>query len=1140
MKWKIGFSIPLAPVVGAEAERAHLKPEIKTDRRFTMKNQWMAKSLCLLAALLILAGALFAQGTDAVLVGAVTDSSGAAVPNASITATNKDTNVKYTATTNAAGEYRINNVPVGRYDVSGTAKGFSTATTANVDLQLNRTVSVNLALAVGTVSTTVDVTESAALLDTSSDQVQTNFDSKQNVDIPLASFTKFLGTSGIYNLAFTGAGVASSGGVGQGTGPSVSGQRPENNSFSLDGVDNNDRYVTGPAIVVSNEAISQLNVLQNQFSPEFGGASGGVFNAIVKSGTNSVHGSIYEYLENRKLNAVDATFVDAGQTTLPRFDNNRIGGTVGGPIIKDKLFYFGNYEYIPTGQAAVPGQTIYAPTAAGIALLNGMPNLSKTNLGIFEKYVPVASTATNDAPTTVNGVNIPTGPLSFSSPAYNNAYNAVVSIDYNLSAKDQLRGRYFYSNSTGIDTNAALPVFYEPNPSVNKAGNFSEFHNFSPTMENELRVSFHRQNASISAGNFQFPGLNMFPNLAFDDLNLQVGPDPNTPSGDIVNQLGIQDNLTKTWGKHTFKGGYEFHDTILTGYFVQRVRGDYDYANLEQFLLDMSPTGGNLSGVAGERSVGAGAVPFGFLSNAFFVNDDYRLLPNLTLNLGVRYENVTEPVGSRYQSASALANLPGVLTFNQPHYSPNDWSPKIGFAYSPGKSGVWTIRGGVSRAFDLTYINLNQNSSPAFFATTRDVDPNNSTPAFLANGGLTAALATGPQTVAEARGAVSSYTFSNDRPYALTGTMGVQRLLAKDYTLEARYVYTKGVHLWNQTRLNIVSPVTPSNYIPTFTSLPSTSQLASLTTNLGSLEAIPSNVLAPYGFTNNIVGYHPWGDSRYNGLQMQVTKRYSKNFSYVVAYTWSHAQDDSTATNFSTILSPRRAQDFQNLAAEWSDSALDRRHRFTITPVYDFKPFQNSNWLMKNVVGNWNISGTYTYQSPEYATVQSGVDSNLNGDSAGDRSITNPSGSASVGSGVTGYNAAGQAVAAGDPSIVAYVANNPNARYIVAGQGALSNTGRNTFPLAPINNWDFALVKRFNITERFRFDVGAQAFNLFNHAQYVGSFINESSPFSTAAVSRSFLVPSSPQFGGYNQGSPTEGFFPSNARTMQITAHFTF
>ncbi len=245
----------------------------------------------------------------------------------------------------------MDHVPIGRYDVSATGKGFATATTANVETQLNRAVSVNLSLPVGNVSTVVEVTESTALIDTTSAQVQSNFDSRQAIEVPIAGISKTLGTSGIYNLSFIGAGVTSSGGVGQGTGPSVSGQRPENNSFTLDGVDNNDRYVTGPAINVSNEAILQLNVLQNQYSAEFGGGAGGIFNAVVKSGTNAVHGNIYEYFQNRNLNAMDAQNVHAGQTSLPRFDQNRLGATVGGPVIKDKLFYFGNYEYNPTGQA---------------------------------------------------------------------------------------------------------------------------------------------------------------------------------------------------------------------------------------------------------------------------------------------------------------------------------------------------------------------------------------------------------------------------------------------------------------------------------------------------------------------------------------------------------------------------------------------------------------------------------------------------------------------------------------------------------------------------------------------------------------------------------------------------------------------
>ncbi len=158
----------------------------------------------------------------------------------------------------------------------------------------------------------------------------------------------------------------------------------------------------------------------------------------------------------------------------------------------------------------------------------------------------------------------------------------------------------------------------------------------------------------------------------------------------------------------------------------------------------------------------------------------------------------------------------------------------------------------------------------------------------------------------------------------------------------------------------------------------------------GGTPDLPFNNLAVYGFQQNLSSYVPTGNSRYSGLALQMTKRYSKNFSYILAYTWSHAQDDSTATVNSTSFTPRRGQDFQNLTADWSDSALDHRHRFTISPVYDWRAFQHSNWLLKNVVSNWNLNGTYIYQTGEWATVQSGVDSNLNNDTAGDRSSSMP------------------------------------------------------------------------------------------------------------------------------------------------------
>jgi hypothetical protein len=282
-----------------------------------------------------------------------------------------------------------------------------------------------------------------------------------------------------------------------------------------------------------------------------------------------------------------------------------------------------------------------------------------------------------------------------------------------------------------------------------------------------------------------------------------------------------------------------------------------------------------------------------------------------------------------------------------------------------------------------------------------------------------------------------------------------------------------------------------------------------------------------------VLSYACW-QRRFGAALNVVGKNVKINgLSYTVAYTWSHLLDDATATNFSTYLTPRRAQDFQDLRADWASSALDRRHRFTFTPIYDWKPFQNGNWFMKNLVGNWNISGTYTYQSPEFTTVQSGIDSNLNNDSAGDRTIINTAGAANVGTGVTPYNAQGQPVSMGDPSTVAYVANNPNARYVVAGLGALANAGRNTFPMKPTDNIDLALTKRFNITERIRLEIAGQFFNVLNHAQYTGGFLSDVAG-SSQTSSRSDLIPSNPLFGRFDQ------FYSSNSRFGQLVAKIVF
>ncbi len=1109
-----------------------------------------------LAAVIVFPALLPAQAISGDLVGAVSDASGAMVPGVTVTATNEATGVKSTVTGNDQGAYRLPNLPVGSYTVEATATGFTTTSVKGVQVQLNNTVTQNLSLSVGATATTVEVTGAATALDTTTAQVQTTYETRQLEDLPTASFTRTGGIAGnnsqssaVWNVSLLGAGVATSGGVGEGTGPSVAGQRPENNTFYLDGVVDNNFFITGPMALVSNDAVAEVSVLQNQFSPEFGGASGGVFNAIVKSGTNQLHGAIYEYFQNKNLNADDSIYWTQGLKSFPRYDSNRLGASIGGPIIKNKLFYFGNFEYGPIGQASVPSAPIFAPTAAGYAALAALgpytiPSgvakgtsvpLSQTNLGVLQKYVGVAPVA-NEQSLTANGATIPIGDVSFVGPNFNNAYNAVVSLDYNVSDADQVRGRWIYNRVTGINTTAELPSFYVAQPNDTYMLTLSEFHSFSPTWQNEFRAAFSRNFDKTPIAPQTFPGLSVFPNIDVDPLQLQIGPGQSEPSGSVQNVLEFQDSMTKVWGRNTFKFGYNFADIIMTSYFIQRVTGEYEYSTLEQYLYDLTPD------VLGERSAGPSSYPVGFLEHAAFFNDDFKVKSNLTLNLGVRYEYVTMPVASRAQVYSSPANVPGGITFGQPSFSPNDWSPKLGFAYSPGNSASWVIRGGFSRSFDLTYANLTSNAAPPYYQTTQDVDLSASAPNFLKNGGLTGGAPGLPTDALDARAIISSYTFGGKRPYALTYTLGVQRQFKNNYTFEARYIGTKGVHLWNQTRLNRDALVSPTNYLPTFFTMPSS--FAGLTKTLGNVESVivpggtaadPSNSLAALGFANNIVGYAPQAYSEYNGLALQLTKRYSKGFTYIAAYTWSHMMDDATATNFSTYLSPRRAQDFQDLSAEWATSALDHRQRFTFSPIYDWKPFQGGNWLMKNIVGNWNISGTYTYQSPELATVQSGIDSNLNGDSAGDRTIINATGGASLSTAVTPYNAAGQAVSMGDPTTVAYVANSPGARYVQAGLGALANAGRNTFPLKPTDNIDMSLVKRFNFTERVRFEIGAQFFNVFNHAQYTGGYLSDVAPSGTnQTVSRSDLTAGSPVFGRFDE------FYSSNSRFGQLSAKITF
>jgi hypothetical protein len=1073
--------------------------------------------------LLCSASMLPGQAISGDLVGTVQDASGSGVANASVDALNPATNLKSTTRSGGNGEYRFTNLPAGQYNLEAAAAGFSHASLKGVLVEVNKVATLNLVLQVGQLATTVDVSDAAAVIDTTSATIGSSFDARESRDLPVTSIGL-----GALNLSLLNAGVASNGGLNVGRGPSVGGQRPRNNNFTIEGVDNNYKSVTGAMLVVSNDATEEFTLLQNQFSSEFGHSSGGQFNVIVKSGTNNVHGSAYEYFQNRNLNAIDQLFANSGTLTKTRYDQNRVGGTIGGPIVRNKLFFFGNYEYNPVGQSTTPGE-ILAPTAKGYATLAGIPGLSQTNLSVLKQYVSPASTAVANAAQfpLVAGIPIEVGQLSVVAPNYQNTYDAVASADYNASSSDQVRLRYVYNRSVTLDHRANLPVFFQVEPTSSYLATISEYHNFTPALTNELRLGFNRYISTTPAGNFKFPGLDSFPNLQFADLGgLQVGPDTVAPQSSSQNTYQLTDNITWTKGSHTLQFGFDGRRAIAPTNFVQHARGDYEYSTLDRYLRDIAPD------QFGQRTLGNSTYYGNDWSFYGYATDTWRIRPNFTLNAGLRYEYTSVPFSDRLQTLNAAQSVPGVLVFNAPTAQTKNFAPRVGLAWSPGKSGTTSIRAGFGMAYDVIYDNIGVNSLPPQFVTTIDVSKSNAA-SFLANGGILPTAQGTVRTVSQLRAATASFIPDQKLPYSLQWNLGVQHVFAKDYTFEARYLATRGVHLNVQTRPGIVAPVTAANSLPTYLQTPTQATLNALPLTFDQLNNLPnlSPAFAAAGFTNGaLVEEAPLGNSSYHGMALQLNRRFSNGLQFIAAYTWSHLIDDSTADFFTTLLTPRRPEDFQNLSIDKSSSALDHRHRLTFAAVYDVPLFRKSNPFVKNVLGNWSLAPIFTYESPEYVTVLSQTDSNLNGDPFADRAIVNPAGRDGVGSGVT-------ALTNSSNQVVAYLAQNPNARYIQAGPGAYANGGRNTLAGRPIDNIDLNLLKNFAAGERAKIQFSAQFFNVLNHAQFVPGSVNRVDNPTSANIGGNvfnYLTPGNPIFNN------PEAVFSSNPRNIQLALKILF
>ena len=530
----------------------------------------------------------------------------------------------------------------------------------------------------------------------------------------------------------------------------------------------------------------------------------------------------------------------------------------------------------------------------------------------------------------------------------------------------------------------------------------SEYHTFSATLGNELRLGFTRtaQNYTLPGGSLaKFQNLDAFPNLTIDDLGkLDVGPDENAPQYAIQNNYQLVDNVSWIKGNHTLKFGIEGRKNISPQKFIQRSRGDYDWTTLQGFALDDTPDH------IAERSFGSAGYSGDQYGISWFANDVWRLRSNLSLNVGLRYEFASTPYGWTQQALNNVSDVPGLITFASPASPKKDFMPRLGFAYSPGRSGNTSIRGGFGLGYDVLYDNIGTLARPPQIGSTVDCPGNAACPTggFLANGGIPPQNLSGISVLdpATARASTSSFLPARIKyPYAESWNLGVQHVFKQDYTLDVRYVGSRGIDLNVQSRLNFVPGVTAATAIPTYIQAPTQGTVNGLTnawaqcdptqiitvnglavcqglslSNGGAGDA-PGTMAFGYndtgvppgggydpaylnaGFSSAITAYEPWGASTYHGLQTQMNRRFSHGLQFQAAYTWSHTIDNSTADFHSTDISPRRAQDFRDLSAERSNSILDHTHRITITTIYDAPWFKgNASWLKKNVLGNYEVS----------------------------------------------------------------------------------------------------------------------------------------------------------------------------------------